>query len=71
MSPMVATEPVLTMASIDATEGHDIYIVDTPGGLLTAGMDNAIILALERELAEIMEMMSLSTYREYITYGKY
>ena len=38
-SPMSATESVLITASIDATEGRDVAVIDAPVAFLTADMD--------------------------------
>ena len=64
------TESVLTTAVIDASVNLDVEIVDVPGALITTDMDEDVILVLEGYLAKIMEAISPSIYREYVSVGK-
>ena len=42
------TELVLITTSIDAAEGRDVAVIDTPGAFLTADMDEKVIVILEK-----------------------
>ena len=61
---------MLITAVIDAIENRDVAIADVPGAFLTADLDEEVIMLLDGELAELMEAVSPSTYREYVTVGR-
>ena len=45
-------------------------MMDIPGDILTANMDEELILLLTGELAEIMESISPTIYRDYVSINK-
>ena len=65
----MSTESVLITTDIDAYDNLDVVIVDVPCSFLNADIDEEVILLLEVDIAEIMESISPSTYREYASVG--
>ena len=50
-SPTADTESVLITTEIGATESRDVAVVDVPGALLTANIDEEVIVLLTGKLA--------------------
>ena len=69
-SPTAATELVLVTAEIDATEGQDVAVIDTPGAFLTTYMDKEVIVILEDEMFDTMLEINKNVYRKYAIHGK-
>ena len=67
--PIEATESVLIATSIDSTKRRDITVVDVLEAFLTANMDEEVILLLIGELSEIMESISPTAYKDYVSIG--
>jgi hypothetical protein len=65
--PTVVLESVLITATIDAYEERDVEIVDVPGALLSADMDEEVIMTIRGRLAELMLKAAPNIYRKYIT----
>ena len=51
---MAATELVLIITSIEATEGRDVAVIDAPGELLTADMEEEVIFIIENKMVNAM-----------------
>ena len=67
---MVATESVLVASNIDTSYNQDIAEIGIIVALLAADMEDDIMLFMEGMLTNILEAISSSTYREYLSVGK-
>ena len=54
--------------TIDALEGRDVGLVDTPGGYLSADMDDEVHVVFRGTLAEIMVASNPALYRPFVSY---
>ena len=45
--PTAATKSVLITAAIEASEGWDVIVIDSPGAFLTVDMDEEAVVILE------------------------
>ena len=69
-TPTVSTESVLTTSTIDAHEGRNVRIYNTPGAFLSADMYEDVKMALYGRLAELMVNIVPKIYRHYVIYEK-
>ena len=69
-SSTVSTESVLITATIDAHEGNDVGIWDTPIAFLSAYMDKDVKMALCGRLSELMVNIVPQIYRQNVIYEK-
>ena len=60
---------VLITAAIEVTEGRNVAVIDAPGALLTADMDEEVIVILENEMANAMLEIDMEMYERYVIYG--
>ena len=68
--PTVSTDAVLITSAIDAHEGRDIVVINSPEGFLHAEMDDVVYMVMRSELAKLMVETAPQIYRQYVTYGK-
>ena len=68
--PIVATKSVLITTDIDESEYLDVAFVGILGALLTADMDEEVILVTKIVLVNIIVDIFPRTYREYEYIGK-
>ena len=68
--PTVSTESVLITTAIDAHEGSDIGICNTPCDFISAYMDEDLKIALRGRLSEIMVNIAPPIYRHHVIYEK-
>ena len=69
-SPTEATESIIIIAEIDATEGRDIAVIDFSGAFLTAEMDKEVIVISENEMFDAMLEIDKEIYRKYVIHRK-
>jgi hypothetical protein len=66
-SVTIALESVIITSTIDDFEGREVAGVDVPSALLSANMDEEVIMLLRGKLAELMVKTVPNIYRKYIT----
>ena len=72
-SPTAALEYVLLTATIDANEGRDVAIVDTPNAFVTTRIEKKYDIAtirLQGKLAELMVATAPEIYKKYVTVNR-
>ena len=62
-TPTVSTESVLIAEKIDAQEGRNVGIWDTPGDFISADIYRGIKMDLHGRLAEVMVNIERQIYR--------
>ena len=67
-SPKVSAEAVMLTAKIDAFEGRDVTILDTPGAYLRANMDGKVNIVLWGTLYELMVASDTTLYKPFRPY---
>ena len=58
---------MLITATIDAYEGWDVDVVDTPGAFLSEYIDKAVIMTLQGRPVELMVTTKPSIYKKHVT----
>ena len=66
-SPTVALESVLLTATIDAHERRDVAIVEIPGAVLQANLDDDVWVPFDGTLADLMVKAAPKIYSKYVT----
>ena len=67
-SPTVLTEAVMLTETIDALEGRDVAVLDTPGPYLSADIDDEVHIVFRGTLAEMMVAADPELYRHFVSY---
>ena len=62
------TEAVMLTATMDALEGRDVAVVDTPGAYLSGDMDNAVHIVFRGTLEEMMVATNPALYWPFVSY---
>ena len=66
-SPTISIEAMVLSCAIDAKENRYIVVSDIPGSFLHADMEESVHMLLEGTVAEMIEKLDPSTYKN--TYG--
>ena len=72
-SPTADLESVLLTATIDAKEGRDVAIVETPNAFVTTRIekkDDIATIRLRGKLAELMVATAPEIYKKYVTVNR-
>ena len=72
-SPNAALESVLLTATIDAKEGRDVAIFDTPNAFVTTHIekkDDIATIRLRGKLAKLMVATTPEIYKKYVTVNR-
>ena len=67
LSPTVSTEGLMLLCMIDATEGREVAITDTPGAFLETNYDNGDMhIKLEGAMVTLLEDIDPEYYKDLI-----
>eukprot|EP00957_Ditylum_brightwellii_P043642 3308607-Ditylum_brightwellii.AAC.1 len=65
-APTVAIESLMLSCLIDAKEGRDVAIIDIPGALMQADIDEIVHMKFEGTMAELLTKLEPKMYRKYL-----